>query len=147
MNNVQRGYEDWPNWNFSNMFFLYSMNANSLAILFSVQIICSSSDGRWSRPLGILPSEKLIIDTRTKFCIYARRAFRLQKTHQWRSNPTKLKRPNKVRSWRALRTKIDVCKIIKNVGYFYHWKGFTSKAKFKETLVSFLFERDDICKD
>ena len=25
---------------------------------------------------------KLIIDTRTKFSIYARRAFRLQKTHQ-----------------------------------------------------------------
>ena len=37
---------------------------------------------------------KLIIDIRTKFSIYARRAFRLQKTHQWRSNPKKLKRPN-----------------------------------------------------
>ena len=29
-----------------------------------------------------LEVNKLIIDTRTKFCIYARRAFRLQKTHQ-----------------------------------------------------------------
>ena len=35
---------------------------------------------------------KLIIDTRTKFYIYARRAFRLQKTHQWRSNSKKLKK-------------------------------------------------------
>ena len=52
-------------------------------------------------------SNKLIIDTRTKFCIYARGAFSLHKTHQWRSNPKKeKKRPNKVRSWRALRTKI-----------------------------------------
>ena len=32
---------------------------------------------------------KLIIDTRTKFNIYARRAFCLQKTHHWRSNPKK----------------------------------------------------------
>ena len=27
-------------------------------------------------------SNKLIIDTKIKFCIYTRRAFRLQKTHQ-----------------------------------------------------------------
>ena len=44
-------------------------------------------------------ANKLIIDTRTKFYIYARRAFRLQKTHQWRSNPKKLNRSNNVRSW------------------------------------------------
>ena len=38
-----------------------------------------------------------------KFYIYVRRAFRLQKTHQWRSNQKMLIRPNKVRirSWRA----------------------------------------------
>ena len=35
---------------------------------------------------------KLIIDTRIKFCIYTRRAFRLHKTHQWRSIPNKLNR-------------------------------------------------------
>ena len=29
-----------------------------------------------------LEVNKLIIDTKTKFCIYARRAFRLQNTHQ-----------------------------------------------------------------
>ena len=50
--------------------------------------------------------KKLIIDTSTKFCIYARRAFRLPKTHQWRWNPKKAKRQKKVRSWIALRTKI-----------------------------------------
>ena len=27
---------------------------------------------------------KLIVDTRIKFCIYARRAFRLQKTDSWK---------------------------------------------------------------
>ena len=35
------------------------------------------------------------------FCVYARLALCLQETHQWRSNPKKLKTPNKVRSWRA----------------------------------------------
>ena len=55
-----------------------------------------------NRKLFLFLVNKLIIDTRTKFSIYARRAFRLQKTHQWRSNPKNLKRPNKVRCWRAL---------------------------------------------
>ena len=52
-----------------------------------------SADYRASDTLGELKSStssgidpvvvnKLIIDTRTKFYIYARRAFRLQKTHQ-----------------------------------------------------------------
>ena len=41
---------------------------------------------------------KFIIDTRIRFWIYTRRTFRLQKTHQWRANPKKSKRPNNVRS-------------------------------------------------
>ena len=43
--------------------------------------------------IDFLYLNKLIIDIRTKFCIYARRAFRLQKTRQWRFNPNWLKRP------------------------------------------------------
>ena len=51
----------------------------------------------------IISINKLIIDTRIKFSKYARRAFRLQKTHQYRSNPKKLKMPNKVRSVSVLK--------------------------------------------
>ena len=35
---------------------------------------------------------KLIIDISIQFCIYARRVFRLQKTHQCRSDPKKVKK-------------------------------------------------------
>ena len=63
--------------------------------------ICKGLNHQQSIELVWININKLIIDTRTKFCIYARRVFCLQKTHQWRSNPKKLKRPNKVWSWRA----------------------------------------------
>lgn len=41
-----------------------------------------------------------------KFCIYVSREFCLQKTHHWSSNSKELKRPKRVRNWRALRSKI-----------------------------------------
>ena len=59
-------------------------------------------------PVMIYFVKKLITDTRIKVCIYARRAFRLQKNLSvtLESKKVKKKRPIKVRSWRALRTKI-----------------------------------------
>ena len=54
----------------------------STEVLTTGLVITSWNENSTSSSIDPVVLNNLILDTRIKFCIYARRAFRIQKTHQ-----------------------------------------------------------------
>ena len=81
----------------------------------------------------ILESRQIVIESTRIIIQYSRRAFRLHKTHQWRSYQKKYK-ATQVQSWRPLRIQ-NTQKVVPNTAkVIYSWDkkilSFSKKSKF-----------------